>query len=173
MRLSVVVAVSENGVIGRGGDIPWRLPDDQKFFKELTIGHTLVMGRATFQSIGRVLPGRTTIVVSRDDAYAAEGALLAHSLDEALELAEKSGASEVFVVGGAAIYEAALPRAHRLFVTRVHAVIEGDTRFPDFEDGRYGAFERCEVEHHGSDARHAIAFSIERWQRRPAVTPTH
>ena len=134
------------------------------------MGHTLVMGRATFESIGRALPGRTTIVVSRNPGYRAAGALVAHGFEEALATAEKAGAEEVFVVGGAAIYEAALPRAHRLFVTRVQAEIEGDTFFPEFEDGRYGAFEKGRVEPHAPDARHAIAFTIEEWQRRPIAT---
>ncbi len=170
MRLSVVVAVAENGVIGADGGIPWRLPDDQQFFRSLTMGHTLVMGRATFESIGRPLPGRQTIVVTRNPDYGADGVLTAGSFERALDLAQKAGAEEVFAVGGAAIYEEALPRAHRLFVTRVHARVDGDTRFPPFEDGRYGAFVRCGEERHARDERHDIGFTIETWRRVPTAT---
>lgn len=129
MILSCIVAVAENGVIGRGNGLPWRLPADLQRFKELTTGHTLIMGRKTFESIGRPLPDRTSIVLTRDRAYERPGAVVVHSLEEALERCR--GEQEVFAIGGAAVFREALPRAQRLYLTRVHADVAGDVRFPD------------------------------------------
>ena len=165
MKISLVAALSRNRVIGARGAIPWRLPDDQRFFKELTSGHCLVMGRATFESIGRLLPGRTTVILSRRPDYEVAGATVVPDLDAALELARARGEQEVFVVGGAAVYAAALPRADRLYLTRVDAVVEGDVFFPDFEQAEPG-FELVEERLHPADARHAHAFTIQRWERR-------
>jgi dihydrofolate reductase len=131
MIVSILVAVSENGVIGRDGDMPWHLGSDLRRFRLLTMGHHLVMGRRTFESIGRVLPGRTTIVMTRDPEWTAEGVQVATNLDQALALAADD--SEVFVVGGGEIYRLALPRAQRVYLTRVHAVIDGDTTFPPLD----------------------------------------
>jgi dihydrofolate reductase len=129
MILSCIVAVAENGVIGRGNTLPWRLPADLKRFQKLTTGHTLIMGRKTFESIGRPLPGRTSIVLTRDAAYDHPGAVVLHSLEEALERCR--GEAEVFAIGGAAVFREALPRAQRLYLTRVHADVAGDVRFPE------------------------------------------
>jgi dihydrofolate reductase len=133
MRVSILVAVAENGVIGRGGKLPWHLGDDLKRFKQLTLGHTIVMGRKTWESIGRPLPGRRSIVISRQPDYSAEGATVVAGLDDALKVAEAVGDDEVFVIGGAEIYRLAIPRMDRFCVTLVNATIEGDTVFPDFE----------------------------------------
>ena len=131
-RLTLVAAVADNGVIGSAGDIPWRIPADFAHFKSLTTGHVLVMGRATYDSIGRALPGRTTIVLTRDPGWSAPGVLTATSLDRALELAAALQ-GEVFVVGGAAVYALALDRAHAQVLTEVHLDPDGDTRYPDFD----------------------------------------
>ena len=132
MIVSIIVAVADNDVIGRDGGLPWHLPADLKRFKRLTSGHQMVMGRRTWDSIGRrPLPGRPTIVVSRDPSFVAEGAQVARSVEEALELA--AGADEVFIAGGEAIYRAALPVADRIYLTRVHACFDGDTHFPAFD----------------------------------------
>jgi dihydrofolate reductase len=132
-RVTLVAAVADNGVIGKDGDIPWRIPADFAHFKALTLGHVLVMGRATYDSIGRPLPGRTTIVLTRDPQWrAAEGVLVAGSLDEALRLAAGLP-GEVFVAGGAGVYAAALERAHAQVLTEVHLAPDGDTRYPDFD----------------------------------------
>ncbi len=133
MSLSIIVAMSENNVIGLGGELPWHISEDLQRFKKLTMGHYLVMGRKTWESIGRPLPGRTSIVITRDAGYIAKGALVAEDLDDALELSQED--KEVFVVGGAQIYELALPRASRLYMTRVHIVAEGDTYFPELNWG--------------------------------------
>ncbi|MEX2168893.1 MAG: dihydrofolate reductase [Pirellulales bacterium] len=132
MLLSILVAISENGVIGRDGGLPWRLSGDLKRFKQLTMGHTIIMGRRTWESIGRPLPGRRTVVVSRQVDYltGVDGVPVAHSLDEAIRMAEQLGDVEAFVVGGAELYREALGRADRVYLTRVLAEIAGDTSFP-------------------------------------------
>ena len=165
MRVSLVVACSQEGVIGAEGGIPWRLPDDQQHFKRLTLGHCIVMGRGTHESIGRLLPGRTTIVLSRRPTYSAPGARVAPDLDAALDLARAEGETEVFVVGGAQIYALALPHATRLHLTRVHARIEGDVCFADPTAEAGTRWKRVSSARHEADARHAHAFSIELWER--------
>ena len=134
MRLSIIVAVAEFGVIGRDNDLPWYLPADLKRFKQLTMGHHLLMGRKTFEAIGRALPGRTTVVISRGRPALPDGVELAGSLDDAIALAAQADDDEVFVAGGAQIYHLAHPRADRLYLTRIHAPIAGDTRFPDLPE---------------------------------------
>ncbi len=134
IRLAVIVAAAENGVIGRNNGLPWRLPEDLRYFKRVTLGKPIVMGRKTFESIGHPLPGRTNIVVSRNPGFSAAGVKLVASLDEALILAEEialiDGVREVVVIGGAEIYALALPRADRLYITQVHASVEGDALLP-------------------------------------------
>lgn len=135
-RVTLVAAVADNGVIGRDGDIPWRIPADFAHFKALTLGHVLVMGRATYDSIGRPLPGRTTIVLTRDPQWRADGVLVAGSLDDALRLAADLP-GEVFVAGGAGVYAAALDRAHAQVLTEVHLSPEGDTHYPEFDRAQW------------------------------------
>jgi dihydrofolate reductase len=137
-RLVLVAAVAENGVIGRDGDMPWRLPGDLKHFKALTLGKPVIMGRRTFDSIGRKpLPGRPNIVMTRDKNFRANGVAVVADLEEALRLAEKEAArlsvDEIAVIGGSTLYAEALPRADRLYLTEVHAKPEGTVRFPDFD----------------------------------------
>ena len=127
-RITLIVARARNGVIGAKGGLPWHLPEDLAFFKRTTMGHPIVMGRATWASIGRPLPGRRNIVLSRQADFAAAGAEVATSLDEALLLCQ--GAAEVFVIGGAQLYRDALPRADRLLVTEIDADFDGDTYWP-------------------------------------------
>ncbi len=133
MTITCIVAMAENRVIGRDGDLPWRLPADLKRFKRVTMGHTLVMGRKTWESIGRPLPGRTSVVLTKQVDYEVpEGVRVAASMDEAL--AGSAGEDEVFVIGGASVYAEALPRADRLVLTLVRTTSEGDVRFPDLEE---------------------------------------
>ena len=127
--LSLIVAISENHVIGREGQLPWHLSADLKRFKQLTMGHHIVMGRKTYDSIGRQLPGRTSVVLTRQTDWAVEGVLTASDLETALELAGDD--EEVFVIGGSQIYQLALPLVDRLYVTRVRASVSGDTYFPE------------------------------------------
>jgi dihydrofolate reductase len=131
MNLSLIVAMSCDGIIGRDGALPWRLPNDLRRFKRLTMGHPVIMGRKTFESIGRVLPGRTSIVVTRQPDYRPAGVLVAHSMDEALDMASSS--DEAFVIGGGQIYAAALARVDRMYVTEVQGEVAGDTFFPDWD----------------------------------------
>ena len=131
-RVVLIAAVAANGVIGAGGDIPWRLPEDFAHFKETTMGHTLVMGRSTYDSIGRPLPGRTTIVLTRDPTWSAEGVLLAASLGAAFALAEDLP-GDVYVAGGATVYAAAMPYADEQVLSEIDLAPEGDTFYPDFD----------------------------------------
>ncbi len=130
MIVSVIVAAEEGGGIGYRGGIPWKLKDDLKLFKETTMGHHLIVGRKTWESIGRALPGRRMVVVTRQPDYLAEGAEVAHSLSDALVLAQSRGETEAFIGGGAELYAEALPRADRLYYTRVLARVPCDTLFP-------------------------------------------
>ena len=130
-RIVLVAAVAENGVIGNGADIPWRIPGEQAWFKEFTMGHTLVMGRKTFDSIGRPLPGRTTIVVTHDRDWQHDGVLVAHSIEQALAFATETP-GDVMVVGGAQIYGEAMPYATEQVLTRVLLLPDGDVVYPEF-----------------------------------------
>ncbi|HXO21318.1 MAG TPA: dihydrofolate reductase [Thermoanaerobaculia bacterium] len=160
-RISLIAAMAENRVIGRGGALPWRLPADLRRFKRLTLGHTLVMGRKTFEAIGRPLPGRATVVVTRREGYAPEGVAVAHSIGEALAQAAKAVGEEIFVAGGAEIYRQTLPLAARIFLTVIAAEIPGDAFFPAFEEADW---RRVEEERHeppfppGDEAPFAYRF---------------
>lgn len=140
MKLCLIVAVSRNGVIGRDNQLPWHLPEDLKFFKSVTMGKPILMGRKTFESIGRPLPGRTNIVISRDPQWHSPGVQVAQSLEAALERGREAcrteSAEEIMVIGGEQIYRMSLPLADRLYLTQVDAEIEGDAYFPvvDFDD---------------------------------------
>ncbi len=140
MRLSIIVAVARNGVIGRGGGLAWRISDDLKRFKETTTGHPVVMGRKTFDSIGKPLPDRANIVVSRK-MPGREGVIAARSLEEAIEIAESEaaglGVDEVFIIGGADIYRKILPRCDRIYLTEVDADVEGDVYFPPLDPAEW------------------------------------
>ena len=144
MIVSIIVAVSENGGIGLEGGIPWRLSTDLKLFKKTTMGHHLILGRKTYESIGKPLPGRRMVVITRKKDYQAEGCDVVHSLNEALELARANGETEAFVAGGAEIYAQALPQADRMYYTRVLAEVEADTFFPDFKEDEWEVVESKE-----------------------------
>lgn len=161
MTLSCIVAVSENGVIGRDNDLPWHLPDDLNRFKSLTMGHPIVMGRKTYDSIGRPLPGRRSVVLTRSSEYAPEGVTVVGSLDEALDACE--GEVEVFVIGGASLFAEALPRADRVYLTRVLATVEGDTFFPE---GGLEDFFLVNEERHPIDEKHRLPYTFQLYERR-------
>jgi dihydrofolate reductase len=131
MRISLIVAMAENRVIGRHNQLPWRIPEDLKHFKALTMGKPIIMGRKTYESIGRPLPGRDNIVITGDTSYRAEGCQVVHSLEEALRSA--GGAEEAMIIGGATLYRQTLRDADRLYLTLVKAQPEGDTWFPKIE----------------------------------------
>ncbi len=167
MTLSLIIAVSNNGVIGANGTLPWHLSDDLRRFKRLTIGHAIIMGRKTFQSLGRLLPGRTSIVVTRDPTYDGGGALVAHSLEQAIQMA--AGDNEGFVIGGAEIYRQALPHADRIYWTRVHATVEGDTFFEDLPEDQWT---QVAEERHDADHRNDHAYSFLLYERQERTSET-
>jgi len=152
---SLVVAMARNRVIGRDNALPWRLPADLAYFKRVTMGHPVIMGRRTWESIGKPLPGRLNIVVSRNPQFRAPGCTVVGSLDEAWDVAGE--AEEVCVIGGTSLFAEALPIADRIHLTEVDADVPGDTWFPEFDRGEWT--ER-EVERHGRDERHAHPFRI-------------
>lgn len=131
-RISLIAALSENRVIGNKGEIPWHLKDDFRRFKERTIGHTIIMGRKTHESIGRPLPGRTNIVITRDASREILGCTTVRSLEEALTRAQEIESEEIFIIGGGQIYAEALAKASRLYLTLVHAIMDGDAFFPEY-----------------------------------------
>ena len=164
MTLSALVAVARNGVIGRDNALPWRLPADLKRFKRLTMGHHILMGRKTYESIGKPLPGRVSVVLTRQRGYEApEGVRVVGELDEAIEVARQAGDEEAFVVGGSQIYALALPRIDRLYLTEVQREVEGDAMFPELDRAEWTEVER---EEHAADERHAHAYHFVTLERR-------
>jgi dihydrofolate reductase len=159
--ISLVVARDLNGVIGRDNALPWRLPADLRRFKALTMGKPMLMGRRTFDSIGRALPGRLNLVLTRDRAWQAPGTVAVHSLDEAFEAAQ--GAAELMVIGGAELFELVLPLAERVYLTDVDATLAGDTRIPDFVPEEW---RELECSSHAADADHAHAMTFRTLERR-------
>lgn len=129
--ISMIVAMSRNGVIGKDGSMPWHIPEDLQYFKTLTTGHTLIMGRKTFESIGRALPNRLNVVLTKDPDYKAPGCQLVHSVEEVIK-GYASEEKELFIIGGSTLYRAFMPYAKKLYITRIEATIEGDTYFPTF-----------------------------------------
>ena len=142
MRIALIAAVARNGVIGRGGSLPWRIPADLQYFKATTMGKPMIMGRRTFQSIGKALPGRASIVVTRRADFAADDVDVAADLDQALTIAARHGGDEVVVIGGGEIYAAALPRADRIYLTEVHIDAEGDVHFPALDRAQWRELSR-------------------------------
>lgn len=163
MKLALIVAVSDNDVIGRAGRLPWRLSADLRNFKRLTIGHPVIMGRKTYELMGKPLPGRTNIVLSRDPSYEAEGCIIAHSLNDAIRKAWRADKS--FVIGGQKIFEEAIDKADELYITRVKAEVEGDTFFRfDPTSWKLTSSESCEAD---DDNQHP--FEFQHWVRARAT----
>jgi dihydrofolate reductase len=159
--ISLIAAMAENGTIGRDNSLPWRLPEDLKRFKGLTMGKPLLMGRKTYDSIGRPLPGRTNIVLTRDREWRAEGVIVVRSLGQALGYARD--AEELVAIGGAEIYRLLMPFARRIYLTLVHAEIQGDTFFPDFDPTQWAD---VECHRHPADERNAYAFTFVTLERK-------
>lgn len=156
--VALIVAVAENGVIGRDGKLPWRIPEDMKWFKARTAGKPLVMGRKTWESFPkRPLPGRTNIVITRDRGYRAEGAVVVATFEAALDVAAGERPDEIMVLGGAEIYRLALPQTGRIYLTRVHAAVEGDTHFPPLDPA---AWRETVVAHHPSSETTPFGYSF-------------
>jgi dihydrofolate reductase len=160
MRLSAIVAMASNRVIGVNNQLPWRLPADLARFKRLTMGHTLVMGRKTYESIGRPLPGRTTIVMTRQRDYAPQGVKVAHAVDEALALAQ--GDDEVFIIGGAELFAQTMDRLDRLYLTLIEREFPGDTSFPEVD---LSTWKLIEQEHHPAPTPEALPYTFLTYER--------
>ncbi len=154
-RVLLIAAMAENSVIGADNALPWRLPADLRRFRALTTGHPVLMGRRTWESLGRRLPKRTNVILTSNPDYTAAGAVVASSIDRALDAVH--GAGDIFVIGGASLYAQLLPRAQRLYLTLVHARIPGNTRFPEIDWSEWIELDR---ERHEADAKHRYAFSF-------------
>jgi dihydrofolate reductase len=159
-RISLIVAVADNGVIGRDNALPWSLPEDLKRFKRITMGKPILMGRKTFESIGRPLPGRLNIVVTRDRAYARDGVSVVHDVDDALRAA--GDAAEIMVIGGADVFRLFLPRATRVHLTRVHGHVEGNIFWSELDVREWRVVAR---EERAADERHAYSMTFEDLER--------
>lgn len=166
MRLSMIVAMAENRIIGRDGGMPWHLSADLKYFKRVTMGAPVIMGRKTYESIGRALPGRTNIIVTRDRTFVRDGIEVVHDLSDAIRQAETiatgENKDEIFVIGGAQIYDQALSRADRLYITEIHQTCDGDAAFPEFSKSDWRETAR---ENHEPEAENGPAFSFVVWER--------
>ena len=156
--VSLIVAVAKNGVIGVNNTLPWHLPEDLKRFRALTMGHHIIMGRKTYDSLGRLLPGRTTVIVTRNKNYQVEGAIVAHSLDEAIKACGSD--DEVFLIGGAELYQDGLKRANKLYLTEIDASYEGDAHFPEFNVSDWQL-----VEHEVHTSANGLGFAYKTYQR--------
>ena len=162
MQIALIAALAENRVIGRHNQLPWRISADLKHFKALTMGKPVVMGRKTWESIGRPLPGRENIVVTRDTGYRAQGCRVAHSIEEALELTGES--DEVMIIGGSGLYQQTLEHADRLYLTRVRAEVEGDTRFPEIDPQQW---REVACESHSADENNEHDYDFVILERNP------
>lgn len=163
MRLSAITAVARNNVIGKNNALPWHLPADMRFFKNTTMGHVVIMGRKTYESFKRALPGRTNIVITRQKDYALSDAIVVHSLQEAIERASAIEEEEAFILGGAQIYGQSLPLLDRLYLTRIYEDFEGDTVFPDFDAEKW---EMTAIEPHEPDEKNKHFYAFQTWDKK-------
>ena len=161
MRVSIIAAMDRNRLIGNNNQLPWHLPADLAHFKKVTMGKPIIMGRKTYESIGRPLPGRTNIVLTRSADFHAEGVVIAESLEQALEHA--AGNDEVMIIGGSSVYELALPEADRLYLTHIREAYQGDAWFPDFNPGQWRA---VASEEHGADDKNPCNYSFVTYDRK-------
>jgi len=152
--ISIIAAIGKNNELGKANELLWKLPNDMKHFKETTTGKTVIMGRKTFQSIGRPLPNRRNIVVTRDETFAIDGIEVAHSLEEALRLVQDE--EEAFIIGGGELYNQALPFTQRLYITHVDSAFDADTFFPEITS----EWRKVSQEEHGADEAHAFPYSF-------------
>ncbi|MFY0254448.1 dihydrofolate reductase [Chitinophaga sp. 30R24] len=162
MRISIIVAASDNNVIGINNMLPWKLPTDLKYFKDMTMGKPIIMGRKTFDSLRKALPGRPNIVITRRKDYHPENVYIVGSLQEALDKARNFGGDELFITGGAQIFDEAWPLIERIYLTRVYAVVHGDAFFPQLDGGE---FELISDDRHEADEKNEYAFSFQIWEK--------
>lgn len=160
MIISHIAAMARNRVIGRNNDLPWKLPDDMKFFMNTTTGHHVIMGRKNYDSLHekyKPLPNRTNIVVTRQKNFKAAGCIVVNSIDDAISIARKNNESEAFIIGGAEIYKLSFPVTNRIYLTEIHAEVQGDTYYPEFNKKEWKEVSR---QPHPADERHAFPFDI-------------
>lgn len=166
MLVSAIVAVAQNRVIGKDNDIPWYLSTDLKFFKRTTLHHHVIMGRKSYLSIGRPLPKRTNIILTRDPFFIVSGCITAHSIEEALQIARENGEGEAFIIGGAQIYEQALPYLDKLYYTEVHAEPEGDVFFPEID---FDEWELLSQKDYPAGEKDDFPFSIKVFEKKKST----
>lgn len=164
MKISLIAAVAENGIIGRENNLPWHLPDDFAFFKRKTSHHPIIMGRKSLEALGKPLPNRTNIVITRNHDFSAPGITVVYTLNEAIASAQAINQTEIFVIGGAEIYTIALPVATTLYLTEIHQAYEGDAYFPSFDKNEWREVHR---HHHPADERHKASFDFVEYERIP------
>ena len=163
MLLSLIVAASENNVIGKNNDLPWRLPDDMKYFKNTTWGMPIIMGRKTYESMkNEPLPGRVNIVLTRQTNWKAAGAVVVHNLNDAFFVAGDADCKEVFIIGGGEIFNETIKKADRIYMTRVHTLVDGDIFFPEMDNKKWKLVSKRDC---FADARHQYDYSIELWEK--------
>lgn len=162
MKISIIVAASENHVIGIDNDLPWHLPDDMKFFVKTTKGHHILGGRKNFESFGKALPNRINLIVTRNPDYKFDGAKIFQSIEEAVQFAKDNGENELMVIGGGEIYRQLLPQVDRIYLTRVHANIDGHVYFPEIEETNWKL--KSEILHE-KDEKHKFSFTFQEWEK--------
>ena len=163
MLISAIVAYAENFVIGKDNQIPWHLPGDLKYFKRVTLGHCVIMGRKCFESVGHPLPKRTNIVVTRNPDYFASGCVIKHSIEDGLEEARERGEEEAFILGGAEIYAQSMPKVDKLYITVVHASVPGDTYFPEPDWDNWVLVSK---ERHEADEKNPYPYTFTVYERK-------
>ncbi len=163
MKISLVVAASENNAIGKNNQLLWHLPNDLKFFKNTTWGMPVIMGRKTFESVSKILPGRFNIVITTQPNWNFDGALVANSLQDALDKALVTNCNEAFIIGGGEIYTQSIEMANTIFLTRVHTTIDGDTFFPEIDETKWQLVSNEDFE---MDEKHAFSYSFQKWEKK-------
>jgi dihydrofolate reductase len=161
--ISFIVAASTNNAIGKDNDLLWKLPNDMRFFKNTTWGMPMIMGRKTFESVNKKFPGRINIVITRQKDWEREGVIVVSNLDEALKKAEETNCKEIFIIGGGEIFKEAISIADKIYLTRVHAVLDGDTFFPEIDETKW---ELVHEENFEKDQKHLYDYSFQTWKRR-------
>ena len=161
--ISFIVAAAENNVIGKDNQLPWHLPSDMKYFKNQTWGMTVIMGRKSLESLGKPLQGRKNIVVTRNKEWQQEGTEVAHSINEAIDLAKETGVNEIFIIGGAEIFKEAMPFANRIYLTRIHHHFDGDAYFPEVSDAEWTLVQSrfCDA-----DEKNQYPHTFQVWERK-------
>ena len=163
MIISLVVAASTNNAIGKDNQLLWNLPNDMKFFKNTTWGMPIIMGRKTYESVDKPLPGRVNIVITTQPGWKAENVWVAKNLQDALEQAETTNCKEIFIIGGGEIYKQSMSIADRIYMTRVHAVLEGDTFFPEIDESKWELVKNVDFT---ADEKHAFTYSFQTWEKK-------